>query len=131
MALSRSLGCELMVRSRLLDKGRVEVLVYPEVTVVNNRGSHVRVASDTPVKVFATKSKDRSQTADVQGQIDTEIVRYTTRSAPLGPWSRVSIDGVEYDLAAPPHRSVGATKAVSHIEFLLRARSQLGVPRGG
>lgn len=119
-----------MVRSRLLDKGRVEIQVYPEVVVVNKRGTHVRVASETPVTVYATKSKDRSQTADVQGQIDTEIVRYVTRSAPVGPWSKVSVDGVEYDLTAPPHRSSGATKASDHIEFTLRSRSQLGVPRG-
>lgn len=120
-----------MVRSRLLDKGRVKVLVYPEVTVVNKRGSHVRMPADEPVVVLATKAKDRSQTADVQGQIDTEIVRYVARSAPIGPWSKVVVDGIEYDLASPPHVSSGPSKSVDHVEFLLRARSQLNVPRDG
>lgn len=131
--LNRSLGVlPRMVRSRLLDKGTVQLDVYPEVVVVNNRGTRVRVPADTPVRCRATILKDRSQTADVQGQIDVEIVRAVTRDAPVGPWSKVVRvrDGTEFDLTAPPHFTDGASRASRHAEFTLRSRGQLGVKHG-
>ncbi|WP_346921954.1 hypothetical protein [Glutamicibacter creatinolyticus] len=121
-----------MVKSRLLDKGAEWLLVYPEVTVVNRRGTHVRQPVKTPVRRRATVVADRSQTADVQGQIDVEIIKVIMRDAPIGPWSKVARerDGQEFDLTAPPHFTQGATRATRHAEFTLRARSKLGVPRG-
>lgn len=105
------------------------MFVYPEVEVINDRGTRKKVPADTPVKIFVTTAVGQSQTADVTGQISMNIIRCLTRSAPVGPWSRVVLDGLEYDIDAPPRFTPGASKASSHVEFTIRSRSQLNVPK--
>lgn len=120
-----------MPRSALLDRGREYVDVYPEVTVVNSRGTPVKLPSDTPVRVRVTTTADRFQIAELPGQIDTQVIKCHARSAPLGSWARVVYNGEEYDLAEPPRFSKGVSRATRHVEFLLRSRSDLGAPAGG
>ena len=96
-----------MVRSRLLDHGREYVDVYPEILQMNSRGVPKLIPSTTPTRVRVTTSKERSQIADLPGQVEVEVVRCIARSAPIGTWSRVVYQGKDYDLASPPRFSPG------------------------
>lgn len=119
-----------MPRSALLDRGTEFVDIYPEETVVNSRGTPVKVPSRTAVRVRVTTTEDRSQVAELSGQIDTQVIKCHARSAPVGTWARVVYQGREWDLAEPPRFSAGVSKATRHVEFLLRSRSGLGAPAG-
>lgn len=120
-----------MPRSALLDRGREYVDIYPEEIVIDDRGTPFRQPSKVPVRVRVTVTADRSQIAELAGQIDTDILKFFARSAPLGSWARVVYNGDEYDLAEPPRFVAGVSKSTKHVQFLLRARSNLGSPRGG
>lgn len=120
-----------MARSALLDRGREYVDIYPEVIVLNDRGLPIKMPAKTPVRVRVTTTKDRSQIAELSGQIDTDIIKCFTRTAPLGSWARIVMNGEEYDLAEPPRFAPGVSRATKHVEFLLRSRSGLGAPAGG
>lgn len=117
-----------MHRSRLLDKGREILLVYPEVTVINDRGIPTKTPATTPVEVRASIMEDRSSTAELPGQVTNRVVRMNCRSAPLGPWSRVFYNGEEWDLTFPPYRTNGASRSTEHIEFVIRSRNKIGSP---
>lgn len=115
--------------SSLLDKGRQELIIWPAVKVANSRGS-VEWAPDTenPIRLRVTTTGDRSQIADLTGQVDVEVMRVKTRTYPGrlgGTWSRVLLDGVEYDLAEPPRYTKGPSRALSHWTFTLRSRANL------
>lgn len=119
-----------MVRSRLLDRGASYVDVYPEIVVVNARGTKKRVPADVPVRVRVTTAVDQSQIADLSGQIQMKVLRIVARTAPVGSWGRIVYEGEEYDLSAPPRFTPGASKLTRHVEFTIRSRSQLGVAGG-
>ena len=114
-----------MARSRLLDQGRETVLVWPEVEVLNARGQRVKVPADTPVKVYVTTSTQRSGDSELPGQVSIKTVRCIARNAPGGSWSRVEYQGEEWDIAAPPRFTPGASRATKHCEFILRSRNKL------
>lgn len=123
--------------STLLDRGRELIYVYAEERVYSDRGDLRKVPSDDPIPVRVTSSKDRSQIADLPGQVDVHIVRLQTRKLPTalhdgdnegGPgstWMRVVYQGAEYDLNEPPRFSPGPSKASSHWEIQIRSRNNL------
>ena len=111
-----------MRRSRLLDAGQSIIYVYPEVKMRDSRNNLVKVPSDTPVKVHATTTFDRSSIAELPGQIDLSVVKCVTRDAPVGSWARVVYDNQEWDLAAPPRFSPGMSKNTRFVSFTLRSR---------
>ena len=123
--------------SRLLDRGAELIYVYPEELVYSDRGDLRKVPAEEPVALRVTSSKDRSQVADLPGQVDIHIVRLTTRSLPpplrderaeggLGStWIRVVYQGAEYDLNEPPRYSPGASRASQHWEITIRSRNNL------
>lgn len=115
----------MMNRSRLLDKGREKILVYPEVEVINARGDMVRVPATTPVEVWVTTSAQRQGDAEIPGQVSIKSVRCITRSAPVGSWARIVYAGEEWDLATPPRYTPGLSRATQHIEFIIRSRNKL------
>lgn len=111
-----------MKRSRLLDAGQSIIYVYPEVKMRDSRNNLVKVPSDTPVKVHATTTFDRSSIAELPGQIDLSVIKCVTRDAPVGSWARVVFDDQEWDLAAPPRFSPGMSKNTRFVSFTLRSR---------
>ena len=117
--------------AKLLDRGREFILVYPEETVTNSRGTPTKQPSATPVRVRVTTRSDRSQVADLPGQIDTEAVKCIARTAPVGTWARIVYQDKEWDLAVPPRWAAGMTRATRHVEFTIRSRSGLGAERSG
>lgn len=119
----------MMARSRLLDKGREKMLIYPEVEVVNNRGDSVRVPSTTPVEVWVTSSAQRQGDAEIPGQVSIKSMRCITRDAPVGSWARIVFQGEEWDLAAPPRWTPGLSSATKHVEFIIRSRNKLNEER--
>lgn len=114
-----------MRRSRLLDKGSSVMLIYPEVVVVNDRGTPLKVPSETPVEIYVSTMEDRSSTAELSGQLTARVIRCQTRSAPAGSWARVVYDNEEWDIAIPPRFSPGVSKATQHVEFTIRSRNQV------
>lgn len=117
--------------STLLDRGREIILVWPQVEIITPRGDKKKVPATEPVTLRCTTSEDRSQIADLPGQIDIHIVRVITRKLPTAPdgtpatFSRIMYQGQEYDMAEPPRRSFGMSRATDHWEFKLRSRSNL------
>lgn|SRR5699024_1735122 len=115
----------------LLDRGREIIWVYPETKVYNNRGDLKLIPADTPVRIRCTTSQERSQMADVPGQVDIQILRVTARRIPTGEggrpatWSRIVYQGQEYDMGEPPRLNKGATRRTDHWTFTLRSRSNL------
>lgn len=88
----------------------------------DSRNNLVRVPSDVPVKIRATTSADRSSIAELPGQVEVSIIKCVTRDAPVGSWARVVYNDQEWDLASPPRRSPGMSKASQFISFTLRSR---------
>lgn len=114
-----------MKTSALLDRGRAILEIYPETTVTNSRGDRIQVPSDTPVKVRVSMAKDRNQAAELPGQVDVKVIKCIARSAPVGTWARIVYDGEEWDLAAPPHRGIGVSKATAAVSFIIRSRNDI------
>lgn len=121
----------MMRRSRLLDRGRSLMLIYPEVTVINARGDRIRVPAETPVEVWVTTSSQRQGDAELAGQVSIKSMRCITRSAPVGSWARIVFLGEEWDLATPPRFTPGLSRATQHVEFIIRSRNRLDEPHGG
>lgn len=115
----------MMARSRLLDKGREKMLIYPEVEVTNNRGDSVRVPATVPVEVWVTSSSQRQGDAEIPGQVSIKSMRCITRDAPVGSWARIVFRDEEWDLAAPPRFTPGLSNATKHVEFIIRSRNRL------
>lgn len=111
-----------MRRSRLLDSGTDIIYVYPEVKMRDSRNNLVKVPSETPIKMHATTTFDRSSIAELPGQVDVEVLRCVTRDAPVASWARIVYDNREWDLAAPPRKSPGMSKATRFVSFILRSR---------
>lgn len=117
--------------SRLIDKGREVVLVWPNISVVNDRGDVKPMIAEEPVPIRCSTSEDRSQIADLPGNIDIHILKVTARKIPLGPggvpatWARIMYQGQEYDMAEPPRLSKGPSRSIEHWEFKLRSRANL------
>lgn len=111
------------MRSRLLDRGRETVYVYPEVLHIDRRGNRVRLPSDTAVPVRVTTSEDRSSDAELPGQLTVRVIKCLARTAPVTTWARVVYDGEEWDLGGPPRFTKGVSKTTQHVEFILRSRS--------
>ena len=115
----------MMLRSRLLDKGREEMLVYPQVFMTDDRGHKVLVASDTPVKIMVTATAGRSSDAELAGNVTAKVMEIDTRSAPVGSRARVFVRGEYWDIAQPPVITKGLSKATSHVYFVIRSRNHL------
>lgn len=115
----------------LLARGREIIYIYPETQAFNKRGDLKMIPADEPVRVRCTTSMDRSQMADLPGQIDVHIRKVIAQRIPLGPdgrpatWSRIVYNGQEYDLGAPPSFNRGVTRATDHWSFTIRSRSNL------
>ncbi|MDS2171613.1 hypothetical protein Q7C18_02775 [Nesterenkonia sp. CL21] len=116
--------------SHLLDRGREALVVWPVIQVTADRGSkEYEPDLENPIRMKVTTSEDRSQVADLHGQIDVDILRAVTRSFPSragATWSRCLLNGIEYDMAEPPRWSAGPSRSMSHWEFKLRSRANLG-----
>lgn len=116
-----------MPRVRLLDKAKEEMFIYPEVETRDAYNNVVVMPAKEPVRILATVQADQSSVAELAGQITVEILKCTTRDAPVGTWSRVKYNGRFYDVAVPPRFSPGATRASRHVNFSIRSRPGLEV----
>lgn len=115
-------------RSRLLDRGREQMFIYPEVLVINARGDQVKVPAETPVEIWVTSSSQRQGDGEMAGQVSIKSMRCITRDAPVGSWARIVFRGEEWDLAAPPRFTAGLSRATRHVEFIIRSRNRLDEP---
>jgi hypothetical protein len=114
-----------MVRSRLLDRGSEELIVYLEETAVDSDGNIIKRPSGDGITLRVTSSEDRSADAELPGQVSNKVVRIMARQVPIGSWSRVIFNGEEWDLASPPRFTEGVTRRLRHIEFTIKSRNRL------
>lgn len=114
------------LRSRLLDRGAEEMLIYPTVEKIDSRGNRVPVASDTPVKIRVTVLSGRNADAELPGYVSTTILVCHTRWAPVTTWTRVEFRGELWDVAVPPTITAGTSKATQSITFTIRSRNRVG-----
>ena len=115
--------------SKLMDRGREVLIIYPAVERTNNRGTvDVYPDYENPIRTRVTTSGERSRIADLPGQVEIELIRAVARSFPRGvehTWSKCVLNGSEYDLAEPIRESFGPSRATNHFEFKLRSRANL------
>lgn len=117
-----------MARSALLDRGRERMLIYPEVTTHNARGDEIRIPATTPVEVRVIVTAQRQGDSEIAGQVSVKVLYCITRKAPVASWARIVFRGEEWDLASPPHHTVGLSRALEHYEFIIRSRNKIGEP---
>src|SRR5690349_14514069 len=92
--------------SRLLDRGSELMVVYPEVSVTNNREQTLEMPDmDNPVTFRVTVSADRPSDAELTGNVQNKIIRVLARDAPVDSWALIIFRGEEWDLARPDHPS--------------------------
>lgn len=115
-----------MRRSRLLDRGREVMWIYPQVEVIDSRGMRNLVASPDPVKIYVTTKEGRSSDAELPGNVSAKVVEVFTRSAPVGSWAKVYYAGEYWDVAAPPRFIAGMSKATAGVMFSIRSRNKAG-----
>lgn len=115
-----------MARSRLIDRGNEIVTITPAVTREDADGNEVRVPGPASYTRRATVAEDRQADAELPGQVSNKVVRLTVRDAPgLDSWAEVWFRGEQWDLASPPHFSNGASRAVKHVEIMIRSRNRI------
>lgn len=118
-----------MARSRLVDRGNETITIYPSVLQYDSDGNPVRVAGEESYQRRATVAEDRQADAELPGQVSNKVVRLTIRDAPgLDSYAEIWFRGERWDLGGPPHFSNGASRAVRHVELILRSRNKM--PRG-
>ncbi|MFY1688175.1 phage head-tail adapter protein [Plantactinospora sp. WMMB782] len=106
-------------------RGRPAV-IHPYKVEVDRRGSPQRVVDMSPeaeIHVVAAFIPQRSSRAELPGQMSIEIVRMIVRHSIEGfdLWARVTYDGKEWDVAAPPSYRHG-TRHTRHVSVDLRRR---------
>lgn len=115
------------MRLRVLDRGREEIILYPEEWQTSRSGVKLKVPSDIGVTVPCTAAEERQSTAELPGQVDNKVTRINCRIVEgVGSNSRAFFRGEEWDIAAPPTISRGHSKALDHMELILRGRNKLG-----
>ncbi|WP_029090107.1 hypothetical protein [Brevibacterium album] len=118
--------------SRLIDRGNEIVRCYPTVTRTDVDGNEVAVPADTPYKRRATVAEDRQADAELTGQVSNKVVRLAVRNLPhADSWSGFEFRGELWDLAQPPHWSDGVSRAIRHVELVLRSRNSIPFDSGG
>lgn len=111
------------MKSRLLDRGREQMLIYPITRAEDSRGNMHETPSKVPVKIRVTVTEGRGSDAELPGQVTSAVLRCTSRRAPVASWARIVFRGEEWDVAAPPVFSPGASSATKHVEFDIRSRN--------
>lgn len=115
-----------MARSRLIDRGNEIVRFYVSEKHVDRQGNEVMVPSGKFYDRRATVAEERQSDAELPGQVAAKIVRLVVRDAPaLDSWAEVHFRGERWDLAAPPHFSNGVSRAIRHVELMLRSRNDM------
>lgn len=118
-----------MARSKLVDRGQETATLFPEIRVTNRRGQVYKTKADEGRVVRVTVAEDRQSVAEIPGQLDVKVVRLIFRwpyEDDIGTGSRVLFRNEEWDLQEPPHYSSGASRAMRHVEILIKSRNQLG-----
>lgn len=89
-------------------------------------GNPIRVAGDEWYERRATVAEDRQADAELPGQVSNKVVRVIVRDAPgIDSYAGINFRGERWDLAGPPHFSNGVSRAIKHVEILLRSRNQM------
>lgn len=118
--------------SRLVDRGNEVVRIVPATVRVDRSGNEVAFPDQSlAYERRATVAEDRQADAELPGQVSNKVVRLVVRDAPgLDSWAEVWFRGEQWDLASPPHFSNGVSKAVRHVELLLRSRNRIRTSEG-
>lgn len=119
-----------MPRSKILDRGEEVAEIFPEAYAVNRRGERYKVPDTKGYMVRVTATADKQAIAELPGQVHVKAVRLFFRwpksYGHLGTISRVRFRGEDWDLSVPPHFSSGASKAMRHVELIIKSRNHLG-----
>lgn len=115
-----------MARSRLVDRGNEIIEICPSLLKYDIDGNPIRVAGDEWYERRATVAEDRQADAELPGQVSNKVVRVVVRDAPgIDSYAGINFRGERWDLAGPPHFSNGVSRAIKHVEILLRSRNQM------
>lgn len=113
------------IRSTIRDRGPEPLVLYPEVLVTDSRNSQRKEPDfNSPFPVKVSCSTDRQTTAQIDGQVDSKLLKVIAPfNTPVGSWARAKFRGEWWDIRVPPVIS-NFTKATRHVEFQLRSRNQ-------
>jgi len=106
----------------------LDAIFKPTIVITDRRGDEVRIADEDPSHWIKTKcwmitNTNRTSRAEVPGQLEIDSYKIGIKADIPGIdlWSRVIIDGEEYDVLTPPYRYNG-TKQVRHWSLMIRQR---------
>lgn len=105
----------------ILDDGPDELLVWHQVESLDADGNPVLAPGRSPVRVRGLMQPVESAQDLTAGQELLTTYRFSSRTFPAGPASRVRWDGRDWDVMGEPLRR-GSSEATAHITVLLRAR---------
>lgn len=122
----------------VLDESNAELVIYPEVEHTDSYGNTSRRATDVGVTVPATLVQhsadiDTNQ-PNVAGQrtvtaYRVRVTRGHEHLVPVGPWSRITWDGRDWDVDGEVDRH-NRSPATARITFTMRARAPRPVGAG-
>lgn len=119
-----------MGRSKILDRGEETATIFPETYHVNRRGERYKVPGGAGRTVRVTVTADKQAIAELPGQVHVKVVRmffrWSDSFGEIGPNSRVNFRGEDWDLSVPPHFSFGPSRAIRHVELVIKSRNKLG-----
>lgn len=111
--------------SVVMDRGRETCTVYPEKRIMDSRGNSKLIPDlDNPITVRVSAETDRQSDAELPGQVSSKVLNLFTRTAPVTSWVEVLFRDEFWDVAKPPTKSVGISKATDHWMFQIRSRNQ-------
>lgn len=124
-----------MPRSKILDRGEEVATIYPEVRETNGRGEVYKTPGETGYTVRVTVTADKQAIAELPGQVHVKVVRMFFRwpesRGKLGSNARIVFRGEDWDMSVPPHYSYGASRAMRHVELIIKSRNRLGGGKHG
>lgn len=105
----------------LLDGGTITATVYVEVEDTDEYGNTVLVPDDTGIDVVGRLQPSTSDDEAERGQVVDTRYRFISRTFPGGPYARVEVGGVEWDVVGTPKRHTGSA-LISHVTTMLKER---------
>lgn len=105
----------------LLDGGTVTAQVYVETEETDEYNNKVMVPSDTPTAVSGRLQPSTAAEDATEGQVSDTLYRFISRTFPGGPYSRVEVDGRDWDVVGQPKHHDGSP-LTEHYTTMLKVR---------
>jgi hypothetical protein len=110
--------------SRILDRGSELIVLYPEVMRTDRLGNaQLGPDRENPTLRKINVTTDRQSSAELPGQVDVKVLKFSTRTLPVASYALAVFRGEEWDVAIPPIES-NISRTTKHVGVILRSRNR-------